>query len=1025
MPRNTENLNYVITFTTEYKDKGLQQAKADLARFQASAQEALGVKAIHSGSTVQTASTKYMGYGASGRYGYISRGAAEGQVSAQIGKSYEASLAKIQETFASGSLKVNDYRKALTNLQLTYGKSVLEVDKLDKSTHSFLTTTSHLAIRAIAVIPIWMALRSVYQQLFETISGGINMIIGLDRELARIKTVTTDVSNMGDFLSELGHKAMKMSRETGVAVEDILHAFYGFKDAGLTTEIAMAGMETSVKGSIALFGDLKETAKTLTDIYVMMGDRITEVNTPQEKMNYIMSSIAVLQKTNKFELNDYMEGLKSFTGTAAAANLTLDQMTFLLAKTHNFMQRGSRGGTDLSNALRKLSQNAEKASIFLGTPINLSGNSRFELMLIIMDKLNEKMKKGQDITKNINDIFGIRGTAAINAFTINLKSVIQQWKEFSDLSPERRMEIWMDQFDTASLTIERQIARFQKIKEELGANFVAGVLGIDLSKTKDAAQAIKVIDDRLQDLIPTARALGEAIKPILIFLAALAVLKSGKWIGGALASGKGMGGLGAATGISIGGYTIEQIIKNIGESKKTSESEQYKAYLKTGGKLGPGLYRESLAFGHKTDIGGIELEPIKIVKKEMDMIKQNAIDHAKTEEDIIKLFDYRLLQADRLKVYGFSEIEVAKEKLRLMELHDDASVKDEDIQKQRLAILKLQNEEIITYSENLQKSVSSSINDMMSGKGNLGGLFSNLSNTMGENFRTVVSEGLSKTLIGATGFGELFGETIGGLKGQIESGHKIVYDLVRKGHLDGYAQARGTAASSWAGSAVGTASNGAPIVMGPGGQLITGSGGEVLGGTVPSYLGGDKGGLGAFAAAISKNKTASFLGSAGMLGYSAYNSNRTSGKNQGMSIAGGALIGIGGAMTMAGMGFGGVGAAMTAATAGGAGLMGSLGAGMAAIGPVGWIALASLAAGLAISMFSGKDKQESTSSRTSSSTISSKINVTNKQLELVNRNLIALRTDIRSYILPQSSYFSAKRSLDEEFNISSRMASVQ
>jgi TP901 family phage tail tape measure protein len=1040
MPGNLENLNYVITFTTEYKDKGLKQAKAALVNFQNQAQQQvqkqIGLYAKEEKTPSGYKYAAFYGRQTSGVHGPITLAQAEKQmkdyveprVKGEIGKSYEASLANLQNQFTSGSIKVSDYRKALTNLQLTYGKSVLDVEKLDKSSQNFLNTQTKLAMRAIAVIPIWMALRTIYQQVFETISSGVSTIINLDRELARIKTVTTDVSNMGDFLGELGQKAMKMSRETGVAVEDILHAFYGFKDAGLSTEVAMAGMESSVKGAIALFGDLKETAKTLTDIYVLMGDRITEVKTPQEKMNYIMSSIAVLQRTNKFELNEYMEGLKTFTGTAAAANLTLDQMTFLLAKTHTFMQRGSRGGTDLSNALRKLSQNAEKAEIFLGRPINLNGTSRFELMLEIIDKLNAKMKAGQDITKNINDIFGIRGTAAINAFTINLKSVTEQWKEFSDLSPERRMEIWMDQFNTASLTIERQVARLQKIKEQLGANFVAGVLGIDLSKTRDAAEAIKVIDDRLQDLIPTAKALGEVIKPILLFLTALAAFKGIGLLQKTLSTKAGLAGL-VITGASV---INEQLMKEFKESQKASASEQYQAYLKSGGKLGPGLWKEMIASGNK-EAFGIELEPIKIIKKENELINQTTSETANIESDITKLFDYRLLQAERLKVYGFSEIEIAKEKLRLMELRDDASVKEEDIEKQRLNVLKLQNEEIITYSQNLQNAVSTSFNDIMSGKG--GNVFDSITNTIGENFRTVLSEGMSKTLIGATGFGEFFGETMSGLKGQIESGHKIVYDLIRKGHVDGLNSARGINGASWAGATTGSGlvgSNGAPVVVGPGGQLITGTSGEVMAGygTTGSKTGG-------FLSNLFSGKYRG-VAQSGLMGYSGYQSSRSGGAGNTKAIGQG-LLGVGalgamGAMGAFGAGFSGymatnaaVAASMagSGASLGGGSIIGGIGAGLAAIGPLGWLAIAAAITGLGLSLFGEQQEQESTTSRTSSNTISSKINVTNKQLELVNRNLIALRTDIRTYILPQSSYFSAKSSLDEEFSLSSRMASVE
>ena len=55
--------------------------------------------------------------------------------------------------------------------------------------------------------------------------------------------------------------------------------------------------------------------------------------------------------------------------------------------------------------------------------------------------------------------------------------------------------------------------------------------------------------------------------------------------------------------------------------------------------------------------------------------------------------------------------------------------------------------------------------------------------------------------------------------------------------------------------------------------------------------------------------------------------------------------------------------------------------------------------------------------------IGSKIDVTNNQLQNVNRNLIALKTTMETYILPESSYFSEKRNLEDEFAISSKRGS--
>jgi len=152
-----------------------------------------------------------------------------------------------------------------------------------------------------------------------------------------------------------------------------------------------------------------------------------------------------------------------------------------------------------------------------------------------------------------------------------------------------------------------------------------------------------------------------------------------------------------------------------------------------------------------------------------------------------------------------------------------------------------------------------------------------------------------------------------------------------------------------------------------------------------------------------------------MTGYSAYQSARAGGIPQGQSIGAGVMGGIGAmsGMVAAGVSAGGFLGGATAATTGT--LLG--------MGPVGWVILgiaATVGAILMSTMGSKKATQTSIDTRTTENKLSSKIDITNKQLEYVNRNLIAMRSDIRTYILPQSAYWSEKNSLEAEFSLASR-----
>ena len=56
--------------------------------------------------------------------------------------------------------------------------------------------------------------------------------------------------------------------------------------------------------------------------------------------------------------------------------------------------------------------------------------------------------------------------------------------------------------------------------------------------------------------------------------------------------------------------------------------------------------------------------------------------------------------------------------------------------------------------------------------------------------------------------------------------------------------------------------------------------------------------------------------------------------------------------------------------------------------------------------------------KTSINSVASRIDISNRHLEWINRNLVALRQEL-TYILPQSAYFAEKRTEEDLFSINS------
>ena len=134
----------------------------------------------------------------------------------------------------------------------------------------------------------------------------------------------------------------------------------------------------------------------------------------------------------------------------------------------------------------------------------------------------------------------------------------------------------------------------------------------------------------------------------------------------------------------------------------------------------------------------------------------------------------------------------------------------------------------------------------------------------------------------------------------------------------------------------------------------------------------------------------------------------------------GAYIGAGMNILTAGLtGYMGAGGGALGGIAGGMGMAGAIGGlmpetAMGAAAP--WLMLGSMLLG----MFGRMGKETSVEERKNTLQVTSKIDTTNKKLDVVNRNLIALKNTMETYILPETSYLAEKVNIEDQFSLHKR-----
>jgi hypothetical protein len=656
----------------------------------------------------------------------------------------------------------------------------------------------------------------------------------------------------------------------------------------------------------------------------------------------------------------------------------------------------------------------------------------------------------------INQLFGERSQRGVSALAVTdaLEKLIDQLNKVKNLTPEGALKVLNESFELQNKSLESQLKIFDQLRRRIGEAFLIGAMG-----AKDYEDAIKKAGEALHTLnsfivstaIPAFQGLGNTLtflvnNPLGQFISALLVagqiIKTLPVLLAAITAnplGAGITALVVAAGTALTAYNAYKATKN-------NEKEAYLKLVREGATSGKSLeeFMPSFMNADEAKYGAI-LSPETIKKRAREKklpaspneirdaffgaLKQQSTDAGakKEEADILKAAETaeeslktKLVYANQLKALGYDSLQIEIEKYRIMK---DAGADELKLAEQSRKILEQQVALVNEYADIMKNKLASAFTDIMAGNKGFSSIGTAINESLVEGYRKSVSEGLTNVLM-STGLGELFGGSMasikgvfGGIAGKIEGafdvGGKTTYNWIVRGFRDSqntsggktgistggsYATFGGGAAAGIAGAVLGTGWFSQPAF---GGQNFAVGGGYNSGGVNArgqrmSY--GNQSG-------ITRGQLAYGGVQAALTGYSSYQSAKMSGASGVASMGAGVLGGFGG---------------LAGGIAGGLAATGGV---MLGMGPVGWAVLAgALIVGSMFLSSSGKKSQTQTSIETSTQEmrVASKIDVSNKKLELINRNLVALRNTMETYILPSSAYFSTARNLEDEFALSAR-----
>lgn len=913
-----------------------------------------------------------------------------------------------------------------------------------------------LALRAAATIPTWMALRSGITSVIDVIPTAINRFKELNSAVAEMKVLTDGANSIGNFSDVASTALNKLSRETGIAVQDLKGIYTAISSTGIDAQTSLSAMETVAKGGLATGADSKQLASTMAGLINTMGDTLQVGTTKGEKFKELMVILHSAMKTNAGSMNDFAEALSQAGATASTSGMTISELVANVAVLQTAMVKSGMGGTALRTALDQVVQKRQEVSDLLGGITPDQDKSQFTLVLAVVDKLREFASSG-DITnanKYMQSIFGVKAGKDVNVLRNNLEKFKDTFAEINRLvsiGQTQGIGAMMSQltadYTERVTTLEQQQKRFAQITAELQSSLVSGFFG---RTGDDWLSNFEEFNNGLNSLISSVNKFGETLREVAIgafvlslakipsilkaiHTAALALsanpvwktlavaglaistIQSAKEIGTAVGENRAERTLSARQSVAMRarqGVSFEQILSELEKDKLIKKSfSPLDVFTGKSGALNikdKAIYDDLLnTYRNAKQAQTAELGKIVITGGS----KPSGQSGISTPEDRMWNFKTQVANLEKLKQYGIDSYQIKQKEMELLKI---AYTGEELITKQKeyqLELDKMKLAEQQKYYDSLQSSIKDSLLNNLQGKDS--NLFADIGKNFTSQLQNSMAENMSRVIM-STGIGDVMTAPMQFL----DEGANRITDPILKAHVDGGQRVHDLIVSAFdkvtgkqtasSGGKIGTAGFGGSGNALPG---IWGTSTFTQGASREVTLSNGQKVQSSTITPGTKPGTPNFWGKAGAYGTIAAGTAITAQSSIQQMQGGGAknIVGGAGQLGMA------LGSGIMAATS--AGLISSTGM-LAAAGPIGMALGAVL---IIASMFMKGAKSTQTSTQTSETKVGSKISLTNQKLDLVNRNLLALRNSFETYALSTSSYFSEKNgSIDSNFALAGK-----
>lgn len=265
------------------------------------------------------------------------------------------------QTFLNG--KMLPVKTSLTNVTEQMRKQEGAAKKGGKANKTFAQNLQFLGKRALTVIPIWLALRSVFTGFTRILSSSIKFLIDWEFQMAQIKIVGKESAESIDILSD---SMLNLATSLGISNEQLGEAAKLFIQQGRTASEIIPLLDATAKLSLLTGRTTVQSVEDLTAV-------LKAFNIDAEKSITVIDLITNVMLNNAITAADLAAAYKQVASTASVLGISLAGLTgFITAIKAETRDAGGKIGLALRTMFTRITTvSADALQQLTGIPLFL------------------------------------------------------------------------------------------------------------------------------------------------------------------------------------------------------------------------------------------------------------------------------------------------------------------------------------------------------------------------------------------------------------------------------------------------------------------------------------------------------------------------------------------------------------------------------------------------------------------------------------------------------------------------------